>query len=139
LCPDQNATRLLVCAGITDFVRVPNGNSQHSGPLGQLSKKAGSLTGLRPSQIPPAEPEVSDYQRVRKPEFMSVDESVLSVAQIEMLGRYRDRERELDNFIDHAVSNAQECDRAPAHAVGSYKHRLEKLADALDRLIIDLN
>lgn len=75
------------------------------------------------------------YQRVRKPELMLADDSGLNEAQIEALGRYRDRERELNEFIDFAVASKGEPDSPASVMVGRYKNRLQKLSDALDRLI----
>ena len=75
-----------------------------------------------------------NIQRVRKPELMGARMDALEVQQMEMLSRYRDRERELDQYVDHVVCG-NEVGVPPNVVVGRYKHRLTKLDEALHALI----
>jgi hypothetical protein len=55
-----------------------------------------------------------------------------------MLNCYRAGERELEGFISHALADKDYFKEKPREALTGSVHRLEKLADALDRLIESL-
>jgi hypothetical protein len=79
-----------------------------------------------------------NIQRVRKPELMGAPMDTLEVHQMEMLSRYRDRERELDQYVDYVVSG-NDVGVPPNVVVGRYKYRLSKLDEALHALIQSLS
>jgi Schlafen, AlbA_2 len=77
-------------------------------------------------------------QRVCCPELMSADLLELTPAQCEILGRYRAAERELDVFLANVSDNMEKFELKPKNALAGFFHRLKKLSDVLDQLIVVL-